>query len=657
MGNHWPLMSSFKVLYDYVAQSAKEIDLTKDDIITVLKIDESGWAEGTSKGKTGWFPKDYAVPFDNTINPNVSQLRKKEKKGGVGKRMSTRFFKKDKTANTGDADEEEYDFSILGNKGKTTTYLSKWISNRNTKLKEKGLIDDTYNAPGSSANQQDTIYGVELKEVLEKYGGPVPPIIRQCKDILQKTAMKEVGIFRLSGVASQVNQLGVDFNTVGAKPDLSIDCNAVAGALKKFFRELPEPLFTFEAHDMFLEATREANKVDALKAALATLPRENYLIIHYLMKFLKEISQYADENKMAASNLGIVFGPTLMRNKEESLSGMMNPLNNPSGTIAALIENFESIFGDYPEELEAMESAPEPSAATETVDNLSSKNINRIKAPGGANLLTRGYSMEQVGRTPGPTSPFGSRDTSPTSRLAGNAPRRGSPTPPGNRQRRSTNTGELSSSQEARPRSATSTKTPAGAKPPPIAPKPTLPPKPAVIPTAAPKEEEKPPIPPKPTIPPKPSLDSLAPVTANPTPTQPAASVPANASAAPAIASANLVSQIKAAQQNNAPRSASPVRQSSPVARAPPAKQTPPPKPGPPSRPGPPSKPKEFAHTLYDFIGDPSLGQMSFTAGQQIEIIKKHQSGWWTGSLNGVKGLFPMNFVTVKVESESLSEY
>ena len=68
--------------------------------------------------------------------------------------------------------------------------------------------------------------------------------------------MEEVGIFRLSGMASQVDQLGRDFNKVGAKPDLDIDCNAVTGALKKFFRELPEPLFTSEAHDDFLAATR-----------------------------------------------------------------------------------------------------------------------------------------------------------------------------------------------------------------------------------------------------------------------------------------------------------------------------------------------------------------------------------------------------------------
>ena len=39
---------------------------------------------------------------------------------------------------------------------------------------------------------------------------------------------------------------------VGAKPKLEeMDCHVVSGALKKFFRDLPSPLFTFDHHDSF----------------------------------------------------------------------------------------------------------------------------------------------------------------------------------------------------------------------------------------------------------------------------------------------------------------------------------------------------------------------------------------------------------------------
>jgi len=549
-------MTSYKVLYDYTAQSEKEISLTKDDIISVLKIHESGWAEGTdSKNNQGWFPKDYVAPFDvNQANSVGLRVRAKEKKG---KRMSTRFFssKKEKSSglsdSVGSVDDDEIDFSILDNKKKTSTYLTKWISNRNTKLKEKGLIDDNipnYNAPGSSVGVSDTIYGVSLSTVLKKYGGPIPPIIRQCKEIIEKTSLQEVGIFRLSGVASQVNQLGKDFFTVGATPDLSIDCNAVAGALKKFFRELPEPLFTFEAHDEFLNATREADKVTALKTSLASLPRENYLIIHYLLKFLKEVSKHSDVNKMAASNLGIVFGPTLMRNKEESLSGMMNPLNNPAGTISALIENFEAIFGDDPEELNApSEGSSSPKTKTRTA----------LQTGVGDALITRN-SDSNLGFKPPPTRKARSSTTS----TPGKPARSASPVPG--------NSGvsglagiisqQIQSSPTVQRKPAVPTKraSPVAERKPSIPPKPVIPPKPTVVPT----EAEKPPLPQKPTLPPKP-------------------------------------------------------------------------------------EPKEYAHTLYDFVGDPALGQMSFSAGDKIEILKKHNSGWWTGELRGTKGLFPMNFVEV----------
>lgn len=91
---NFAIMATYKALYDYVPQSEKEMALKKDDIITVLKIDESGWVEGQdSKNNKGWFPKAYAVPYDA---PNARSLMSAKKKDKKNKRMSTRFFKRDK---------------------------------------------------------------------------------------------------------------------------------------------------------------------------------------------------------------------------------------------------------------------------------------------------------------------------------------------------------------------------------------------------------------------------------------------------------------------------------------------------------------------------------------------------------------------------------
>lgn len=322
----------------------------------------------------------------------------------------------------------------------------------------------------------------------------------------------------------------------------------------------------------------ETDKVEALKSVLQSIPRTNYIIIHYLMKFLKEISTHSEINKMAASNLGIVFGPTLMRNKEESLSGMMNPMNNPAGTISALIENFESIFGEDPEEL--------TSTTTEIESNTETKplaNAPQIKKPPMASpsesLITRNRrgsspvkakANENDNRPPRPSQPGAGRRLSRSQTV--------------NQQNEPTSGNAALASiiaQQSKKPERTQSKPEAVAKPPIMAPKPSIPPKPAI-------QQEKPFIPPKPTIPPKPSLDTM--------------------------------------------------------------EENPPPIPQKPSLPAKPEPAKIIATALYDYAGNSEMDQISFNAGDKIEVLQKHQSGWWTGNLNGTTGLFPVNFVQVDGE-------
>ena len=56
----------------------------------------------------------------------------------------------------------------------------------------------------------------------------------------------------------------------------------------------------------------------------------------------------------------------------------------------------------------------------------------------------------------------------------------------------------------------------------------------------------------------------------------------------------------------------------------------------------------EYAIVLHDYEGDSVLLQLDLKKGDKIEVIKKTDSGWWTGILNGKKGLFPINFVQVQ---------
>ena len=52
-------------------------------------------------------------------------------------------------------------------------------------------------------------------------------------------------------------------------------------------------------------------------------------------------------------------------------------------------------------------------------------------------------------------------------------------------------------------------------------------------------------------------------------------------------------------------------------------------------------------HSLSDLCFQQADGDLSFNAGDRIELIEKTQSAedWWTGRLNGVKGVFPGKFL------------
>ncbi|KAH9820588.1 hypothetical protein DFH28DRAFT_629898 [Melampsora americana] len=63
----------------------------------------------------------------------------------------------------------------------------------------------------------------------------------------------------------------------------------------------------------------------------------------------------------------------------------------------------------------------------------------------------------------------------------------------------------------------------------------------------------------------------------------------------------------------------------------------------------PPAQPKtgvNYVTATYDFVAQ-AEGDLNFSAGDRIEVIKKTESvdDWWTGRLNGVEGVFPGNYV------------
>jgi len=114
--------------------------------------------------------------------------------------------------------------------------------------------------------------------------------------------------------------------------------------LKLFLRELPDPLLTFA---LYQESIDVIIRCDGLEARLkkiienvSKLPPINKLLLTELLRLLGSISQCSDINKMSPANIGIVFGPTLIRKETEDLMNM----NYPCDVIRIMVERYQDIL-------------------------------------------------------------------------------------------------------------------------------------------------------------------------------------------------------------------------------------------------------------------------------------------------------------------------
>lgn len=70
-------------------------------------------------------------------------------------------------------------------------------------------------------------------------------------------------------------------------------------------------------------------------------------MLNMIIRHLKNVSMKSNKNKMSVFNLGVVFGPTLLKATEDSLAAVLEiKFNNL--VIEILIENYELIFNNPP---------------------------------------------------------------------------------------------------------------------------------------------------------------------------------------------------------------------------------------------------------------------------------------------------------------------
>ncbi|XP_069342895.1 rho GTPase-activating protein 17 isoform X3 [Eulemur rufifrons] len=198
-------------------------------------------------------------------------------------------------------------------------------------------------------------FGTPLEEHLKRSGREIALPIEACVMLLLETGMKEEGLFRIGAGASKLKKLkaALDCSTSHLDEFYS-DPHAVAGALKSYLRELPEPLMTFNLYEEWTQVASvqdQDKKLQDLWRTCQKLPPQNFVNFRYLIKFLAKLAQTSDVNKMTPSNIAIVLGPNLLWAKNEGTLAEMAAATSVHvvAVIEPIIQHADWFF---PEEVE-----------------------------------------------------------------------------------------------------------------------------------------------------------------------------------------------------------------------------------------------------------------------------------------------------------------
>lgn len=238
------------------------------------------------------------------------------------------------------------------------SHISKSYSNKEELLsliqtKKQPTFWDKFKFGGGDGKKDKVmaVFGVDLQVLTKKYGidsdlgvGPsklrIPIVVDDIIAALRQKDMSVEGIFRLNGNIKKLRELTEQINKNPLKsPDFSIQ-NAVqlAALMKKWLRELPNPLLTFGLYDMWVSSQRQVNPVlrkRVLQLTYCMLPRSHRNLVEVLLYFFSWVASFSeiDEetgSKMDIHNLATVIAPNILISKQSSNSSSGNSSN--SGT-------------------------------------------------------------------------------------------------------------------------------------------------------------------------------------------------------------------------------------------------------------------------------------------------------------------------------------
>ncbi|XP_028838990.1 rho GTPase-activating protein 32 isoform X3 [Denticeps clupeoides] len=300
-----PAIAAAHVIKRYIAQAADELSFEVGDIVSVIDMppkEDTSWWRGKHGFQVGFFPSECVELINDKVPQSVTN--------SVPKPVSKKH-------------------------GKLITFLRTFMKSRPTKqkLKQRGIL-------------RERVFGCDLGEHLLNSGHDVPQVLKSCTEFIEKHGVVD-GMYRLSGIASNIQKLRHEFDSEQI-PDLTRDVyiqdiHCVGSLCKLYFRELPNPLLTYQLYEKFSEAVSAATDEERLikiHDVIQQLPPPHYRTLEFLMRHLSRLATFSYVTNMHSKNLAIVWAPNLLRSKQIESACF-------SGTAAFMEVRIQSVVVEF----------------------------------------------------------------------------------------------------------------------------------------------------------------------------------------------------------------------------------------------------------------------------------------------------------------------
>ncbi|PWY65354.1 rho-type GTPase-activating protein 1 [Aspergillus sclerotioniger CBS 115572] len=236
------------------------------------------------------------------------------------------------------------------------------------------IFGRAFNKEGKKVGKKKGMFGVSLDFLVDKDGtesshgvGPgalrVPALVDDAVSAMRQMDMSVEGVFRKNGNIRRLKDLSELIDNKYEQVDMTKENPVqIAALLKKFLREMPDPLLTFKLHRLFV-VSQKLPDIEKQKRILhltcCLLPKAHRDTMEVLFAFLNWTSSFShvDEesgSKMDIHNLATVMTPNILypnaKNStvDESFLAIeaVNCLITYNDTMCEIPEDLQSVLSD-----------------------------------------------------------------------------------------------------------------------------------------------------------------------------------------------------------------------------------------------------------------------------------------------------------------------